>query len=147
MTKKLLLQNRNSQPFTHQHQNTLIYLSVMADLNKKLESLSLDFSNHQNTLQDLITSRSQLETQYQENKIVRDEFAQIDGTSESCKIYKLVGPVLLPQDYSEAEMNVKKRIEFIEGEIKRVETRIEAEEKKMEGIRGDIVALRALVQT
>ena len=54
---------------------------------------------------------------------------------------------MLPQDYSEAEMNVKKRIEFIEGEIKRVETRIEAEEKKMEGIRGDIVALRALVQT
>ncbi|KAI5969715.1 YKE2 [Candida margitis] len=111
----------------------------MSDLNKKLETLSLQFSNHQSSLNDLIASRSTLETQYQENKIVEQEFTNL---SESDKIYKLTGPVLLPQDYAEASMNVNKRIEFITGEIKRVETKIEVEEGEMEKIRGEIIALR-----
>ncbi|KAI5957860.1 YKE2 [Candida theae] len=111
----------------------------MPDLNKKLENLSLQFSNDQQTLNDLITSRSTLETQLQENKIVQAEFAQL---SASDKIYKLTGPILLPQDYNEASMNVDKRIEFIEGEIERVETKIGQKEGDLEKIRAELVALR-----
>ncbi|CAK9437586.1 uncharacterized protein LODBEIA_P19640 [Lodderomyces beijingensis] len=106
---------------------------------QKLESLSQKFAKHQETINELIQSRSQLETQFQENKIVQDEFQSLNSES---KIYKLVGPILLPQEFTEADLNVKKRIEFIEGEIKRVETKIELEEKEMESIRSEIVQLR-----
>ncbi|KAI5961903.1 YKE2 [Candida pseudojiufengensis] len=112
----------------------------MTDVNKNLENLSLKFSEHQQNINDLINSRSKLETQYQENKIVNEEFQQLD---ESTKIYKLIGPILLPQDYTEASSNVTKRIEFIEGEIKRVETKIENEEKTIENIRNEIIKLRS----
>lgn len=103
------------------------------------EKLSLEFSNAQNQLSELMTARSQLETQYQENKIVLDEFQHLN---EDSKIYKLTGPVLLPQQYEEAKLNVNKRIEFIEGEIKRVETKIEAQQKSIEESREKLVALR-----
>ncbi|OWB68519.1 hypothetical protein B5S30_g3900 [[Candida] boidinii] len=80
----------------------------------KLEEVSRQFSKLQNDLTELVSSRQQLETQYQENKIVKDEFNKLDDDS---KIYKLIGPVLLPQDNTEANLNVDKRIEFIEKEM------------------------------
>jgi chaperonin cofactor prefoldin len=45
---------------------------------------------------------------------VQTEFAGLDDES---KIYKLVGPVLLKQDKSEATMAVNSRLEFIEKEM------------------------------
>ncbi|KAI3406944.1 YKE2 [Candida oxycetoniae] len=111
----------------------------MAEVEKKLESLSLAFSKHQQQMNDLVQSRSQLETQFQENKIVKEEFSSLDSNS---KIYKLTGPVLLPQDFSEAQLNVDKRIEFINNEIDRVEEKIASEEKEAEKIRNEIVAMK-----
>ncbi|GJN87634.1 hypothetical protein Rhopal_000589-T1 [Rhodotorula paludigena] len=53
-------------------------------------------------------------------------------------VYKQVGPVLLKQDQDEARGNVDKRLEWIEGEIKRTEANLKdletkLESKKMEG--------------
>jgi prefoldin beta subunit len=45
---------------------------------------------------------------------VQSEFAQLDDDSN---IYKLVGPVLLKQDKTEAVMAVSGRLEFIEKEM------------------------------
>ena len=45
---------------------------------------------------------------------VQTEFAQLDDDSN---IYKLVGPVLLKQDKTEATMAVNSRLEFIEKEM------------------------------
>ncbi|RCK66073.1 Prefoldin subunit 6 [Candida viswanathii] len=115
----------------------------MSDLKQQFETLSMNFNTHQTQLNDLISSRSKLETQYQENKIVKQEFESLD---EDSKIYKLTGPILLPQDFSEAKMNVNKRIEFIEGEIKRVETKIESEEKELEDTRSKLIAVRSQLQ-
>ncbi|ODV79621.1 Prefoldin [Suhomyces tanzawaensis NRRL Y-17324] len=112
----------------------------MSDIKQEFEKLSMEFSNQQNNLNELITARSQLETQYQENKIVLAEFEKLNDDS---KIYKLTGPILLPQDYAEAKMNVTKRIEFIEDEIKRVETKVTDEEKRIEKTRDGILAVRA----
>lgn len=62
------------------------------------------------------------------------EFAALNSSSN---IYKLVGPVLLKQERTEAEQAVKARLEFIASEIKRVEKQImemqeQGEAKKME---------------
>lgn len=112
----------------------------MADIKLEFEKHSLEFSRQQNTINDLADARTKLETQYQENKIVLEEF---DFLNEDSKIYKLTGPVLMPQDFAEAKMNVSKRIEFIQGEIKRVEDKIEAEQKLMEETRNQLLAVRA----
>lgn len=42
-----------------------------------------------------------------------------------------MGPVLLPVDFEEAKENVSKRLEFIENEIKKVETLIETKQNEL----------------
>ena len=79
--------------------------------------------------------RQRLESQQQENKSVQREFATLAGTDAN--IYKLVGPCLLKQEREEAVQSVDRRLEFIGGEIKRVEGQIadmqtESEKRKME---------------
>lgn len=112
----------------------------MTDPRQQFEKLSLEFSTLQNSLNELVEARSKLETQFQENKIVLNEF---ENLNEDSKIYKLTGPVLLPQDYSESKLNVGKRIEFIQDEIKRVETKIDGTQKLMEKTRDQLLEVRA----
>lgn len=112
----------------------------MSDLKLDFEKLSLDFNDQQNVLNDLLGARSKLETQLQENKIVADEFSLLN---EKSKIFKLIGPVLMPQDYNEAKINVQKRIEFINSEIKRVESKIEDEKSKIEYTRNKLLSVRS----
>jgi prefoldin beta subunit len=52
---------------------------------------------------------------------VKKEF---DGLAEDAGIYKLVGPVLLKQDRTEAVSAVDGRLEYIGKEISRTEARI-----------------------
>lgn len=65
-------------------------------------------------MQGLVDARQKLESQQQENEGVQKEFDTLDDESN---IYKLVGPVLLKQDKSEAVMAVKGRLEFIDKEM------------------------------
>ncbi|KAH3661225.1 hypothetical protein OGAPHI_006632 [Ogataea philodendri] len=101
-----------------------------------LEQLSQQYTKLQSDLSDLVRARQKLETQFQENKIVKEEFDRLD---DDAKIYKLVGPVLLPQDNSEANLNVDKRIEFITGDIARVEEKIQQHQKDLENIQSILV--------
>lgn len=112
----------------------------MEDIKKQFEELSLSLSALQSSISELVDARTQLETQYQENKVVLEEF---EIMRKDTKIYKLTGPVLMPQEFDEAKMNVTKRIEFIEGEIKRVEAKLDDEQKKMEETRDRLVQVRA----
>ena len=65
-------------------------------------------------LQTSVSARQKLESQQQENKGVQKEFSLLPPESS---IYKLVGPVLLKQERSEAVMAVEGRLEFIEKEM------------------------------
>lgn len=65
-------------------------------------------------LEGLVDARQKLESQQQENQGVQSEFNQLDDESN---IYKLVGPVLLKQEKTEALMAVNGRLEFIEKEM------------------------------
>ncbi|OBA16950.1 Prefoldin [Metschnikowia bicuspidata var. bicuspidata NRRL YB-4993] len=112
----------------------------MSDAKQQFEALSMEFTKAQSAMNELLEARSKLETQYQENKIVLEEFEAMDDGS---KIYKLTGPVLMPQDYHEAKMNVSKRIEFIQGEISRVEEKVEKAQKDMEVSRTKLLQVRS----
>ncbi|KAG9559909.1 prefoldin subunit 6, partial [Aureobasidium melanogenum] len=100
---------------------------------KQLQALSDEYTTLQNELQTTVAARQKLESQQQENKGVKSEFANLD---DDANIYKLVGPILLKQDVSEAKSTVDGRLEFIDKEINRIEKQIsdiqaKSEEKKM----------------
>lgn len=97
-------------------------------------SLADTFKDLQTELQSHMTSRQRLETQFQENRIVLDEFEAGEGP-----VYKLIGPVLLPQDRDEAKMNVEKRLEFIKGEIDGVEAKMAKTRDDLAKVRNSLV--------
>lgn len=86
-------------------------------------------------LSSLVSARQKLESQQQENKSVQDVRGKCNLTriirqpatnilpqefkslAEDANIYKLVGPVLLKQDTTEAKSTVDGRLEYIEKEM------------------------------
>lgn len=65
-------------------------------------------------LSTLVSARQKLESQQQENVGVQKEF---NGLADDATIYKLVGPVLLKQDTTEAKSTVDGRLSYIEQEM------------------------------
>ncbi|KKK16384.1 hypothetical protein ARAM_002770 [Aspergillus rambellii] len=94
-------------------------------------------------LDGLVEARQKLESQQQENKSVQKEFTSLD---DDANIYKLVGPVLLKQDKSEAMMSVNGRLEFIEKEVQRIEGQIQENQDKSDKKRTEIVQFQSQVQ-
>lgn len=79
----------------------------------------------------------------QENLGVQQEFEKLkDGET----IYKLIGPVLLKQDRTDAESTVKGRLEFIEKEITRLEGHIKETQAKMEKKKTEIIQVQTSAQ-
>ncbi|ODM19046.1 hypothetical protein SI65_05663 [Aspergillus cristatus] len=115
----------------------------MAEEQKQLQGLSEEFQKLQTDLEGFVDARQKLESQQQENQGVQDEFASLD---EESNIYKLVGPVLLKQDKTEAVMAVNGRLEFIEKEIKRIETQIQETEEKADKKRTEIIQFQTNIQ-
>lgn len=58
--------------------------------------------------------RQQLESQLRENEMV---LAEVAALSPASVVYKSFGPSLLRQESAEVKSNVKKRIDFILGEM------------------------------
>lgn len=94
-------------------------------------------------LQSAVEARQKLEAQQQENKAVQKEFASL---ADDAGIYKLVGPVLLKQDKSEAVNAVDGRLDFINKEIARTETRIKELQEGSEKKRVELMQLQQKIQ-
>lgn len=69
---------------------------------------------------------------------------------EGAKIFKLVGPVLIPQQEDEAKSTVNTRIEYISKEVKNAKERTEKVEKEQQRRRVTLLTeqqkFQALVQ-
>ncbi|KAH7043781.1 Prefoldin [Macrophomina phaseolina] len=115
----------------------------MSEQQKKLQDLSDDFQKLQTELQTIVEARQKLESQQQENKGVQQEF---ENVGDDANIYKLVGPVLLKQDKSEAVLAVSGRLEFIEKEIKRIEGQINEVQERSEKKKIEIITLQTELQ-
>ncbi|KAE8380052.1 putative prefoldin subunit 6 [Aspergillus bertholletiae] len=115
----------------------------MADAQKQLQALSDEFQKLQTELDGLVEARQKLESQQQENEGVQKEFNSLD---DDANIYKLIGPVLLKQEKSEALMAVNGRLEFIEKEIKRIEGQIKENQDKSDKMRAEILQYQSQVQ-
>ncbi|KAK5074657.1 Prefoldin subunit 6 [Lithohypha guttulata] len=110
---------------------------------KKLQGLSETLQKFQDDLQTAIEARQRLESQQAENKAVQKEFK---GLAEDSDIYRLVGPVLLKQDKSEANSTVDGRLDFIGKEITRTETRIKEIQQGSEKKRVELIQLQQQMQ-
>lgn len=93
----------------------------------------------QTQFESVVDSQQQLVSQLSENQQVQKEF---NSLGSDARIYKRTGPVLLPQDFTEAKDNVNKRIEFIQKELERVEQQIHTLSSKRDTIKSEIIALQ-----
>ncbi|TKA47523.1 hypothetical protein B0A54_01895 [Friedmanniomyces endolithicus] len=110
------------------------------DQQKQYQALTDEYQGLQTELTTIVTARQKLESQHTENK---SEFA---GLADDAVIYKLVGPVLLKQDTSEAKSTVDGRLDYIEKEIKRVETNIKDVQVRSEGKKTEIMQMQSQMQ-
>jgi prefoldin beta subunit len=101
------------------------------------------FRELQEELQKLQEDLQVVMGQQAENDMVLQEmgFLKPDDT-----VYKQIGPVLLKQSLEESKDTVKKRLEFINGEKKRLETKIESVQTKGSELATKIQKMQATLQ-
>lgn len=115
----------------------------MAKVQEQLQLALESYQKLQKDIQKLVTGRQQLDAQYNENKIVKDE---LDVLEAGANVYKLTGPVLVKQDLAEAKLNVQKRLDYIQGELKRHEKSIKDLQSKQESQRETLAKLQQQYQ-
>merc|ERR1712146_835143 len=93
-----------------------VQMSSPAALRNMYEREIKSFQDAQKELSGLQTQRQQLTEQISENAMVMAELKLLDDESE---VFKLVGPVLVPQDQAEAKANVDKRISYMKTEMEK----------------------------
>eukprot|EP00986_Skeletonema_menzelii_P018478 scaffold26645_cov150-Skeletonema_menzelii.AAC.17 len=107
-------------------------------VNEKLverQKLEQEMLAHHQDLQTLISQRN-------ENEMVKE----VRKKSSDATIYKQVGPVLLKNDLSDATDTVEKRLEFISGEIKKIEGFISKKEGRYEELGKAIQEMQSAMQ-
>ncbi|XP_060783835.1 prefoldin subunit 6 [Neoarius graeffei] len=108
-------------------------------IQKKLQSELEKYQQIQKDVSKSMSARQKLEAQLTENNIVKEELDLLDSQNI---VYKLIGPVLVKQDLDEAKATVAKRLEYINGEIKRYETLLKEMERKSEQHREVLASLQ-----
>ncbi|KAK3609474.1 hypothetical protein CHS0354_020408 [Potamilus streckersoni] len=98
-------------------------------LQKRIQHEVEQYQKTQKDYQKYIGGRQQLDAQLNENIQVKEE---LDRLEAAANVYKMIGPVLVKQDLHEAKQNVQKRIDYINGELKRHDGLIQNLEKKQE---------------
>ncbi|XP_014670486.1 PREDICTED: prefoldin subunit 6-like [Priapulus caudatus] len=112
-------------------------------LQKRLQSELDKYKSVQKDFQKYVMQRQQLDAQLTENNVVKEE---LNLLKPDATVYKMIGPVLVKQDLEEAKQTVSKRIEYITGEIKRVDTTTKELEKKQESHRDTLSKLQQQFQ-
>ncbi|KAF7803180.1 prefoldin subunit 6 [Senna tora] len=88
--------------------------------------------------------RKKYTIQLGENELVLKE---LDLLQEDANVYKLIGPVLVKQDLAEANANVRKRIEYISAELKRLDSSLQDMEEKQNSKKDAVLKLQQKIQS
>lgn len=102
-----------------------------------------EFKSYQRDIQKCHQTRQQLMQQSSENEMVLEELNRLD---ESSNVFKLIGPALIKQDPVEAKANVTKRLDYIKGELDRVEIQLKSLETKAAEKQSEIMKLQKRLQ-
>merc|ERR1712141_568481 len=112
---------------------------LQAQLQEKVEKLQ----NLQKTQQKTLVARQTLDSQLNENKLVKEELDRLD---EDAKVFKLIGPALVKQETTDAKQNVDKRIDYISGELKRHDETMADLDKKQDEMRSEVQNIQTQMQ-
>lgn len=113
------------------------------DLQKQFQRELDSFKQCQKEVNQLTGMRQQLDGQLNENSIVKEELALLKPSGE---VYKMVGPILLRQDHTEAKENIEKRMNYIKNELQRIDDRIQSLETKQDEFRERLTKLQQQFQ-
>ncbi|VDO04409.1 unnamed protein product [Rodentolepis nana] len=113
--------------------------AIYKSLAKEVEKMQEVESNIQKRLQ----AYQQLVGQLSENENVNED---LEVLTEDNKVYKLIGPVLVEQSLSDARDTIKKRLKFIQDEMKRNDEMIKSLEKERDSHREQILKLQQRFQ-
>ena len=83
---------------------------------------------------------SNYENKKTENTMVKNELTLLDDEDI---VYKLIGPILVQQDTSDAKIQVNSRIDIINKEIHKLEKNYQTNSKNMENNRQKIADIQA----
>uniref|UniRef100_A0A804PH47 Prefoldin subunit 6 n=1 Tax=Zea mays TaxID=4577 RepID=A0A804PH47_MAIZE len=91
---------------------------------------------------------SKIQKDIAKNHQVRKQYTiqELELLSDGANVYKLIGPVLVKQDLAEAKANVKKRIEYISAELKRMDRALKDLEEKQNSKKESIFKLQQRMQ-
>ncbi|KAL5534861.1 hypothetical protein ACEPAG_1326 [Sanghuangporus baumii] len=116
---------------------------MASSLESRLQDASTAYQKLQSELSAAVEARQKLDAQLTETSAVKKEFATLKPGNT---VYKLTGPVLVPQDQAEARANVDKRLDFIRNELKRVDAQIKDISEKSDKRRAEIVEIQTAHQ-
>ncbi|KAK7398862.1 hypothetical protein VNO78_10036 [Psophocarpus tetragonolobus] len=118
--------------------------SNLRDAQRELENKANDLSKLQKEIAKNHQMRKKYTVQLGENELVLKE---LDLLKDDANVYKLIGPVLVKQDLAEANANVRKRIEYISAELKRLDATVQDLEEKQNSKKDTIVKLQQRIQS
>ncbi|GKV36971.1 hypothetical protein SLEP1_g45052 [Rubroshorea leprosula] len=118
--------------------------SALRDIQRDLETKANDLSKIQKDIAKNHQVRKKYTIQLGENELVLKE---LDLLNEGANVYKLIGPVLVKQDLAEANANVRKRIEYISAELKRLDSTLQDLEEKQNSKKDAILKLQQRIQS
>ncbi|XP_010540566.1 PREDICTED: prefoldin subunit 6-like [Tarenaya hassleriana] len=118
--------------------------AALRDMQRDLENKANDLSKIQKDIAKNHQLRKKYTIQLGENELVLKE---LDLLEEGANVYKLIGPVLVKQDLAEANANVRKRIEYISAELKRLDAILQDMEEKQNSKRDAILKLQQRLQS
>eukprot|EP00727_Mastigamoeba_balamuthi_P006154 m51a1_g2158 hypothetical protein (117) ;mRNA; r:37849-38280 len=94
-------------------------------------------------MQELAKRRETLVTQQNENELVARELELLEPCSE---VFKLIGPALVRQSADDARDNVRKRLDFITGEIKNNEQQLKETQEKAQAQQAKLQDMQRAMQ-
>ncbi|CAN6803491.1 unnamed protein product [Brassica oleracea var. botrytis] len=97
---------------------------ALRDMQRDLEAKANDLAKIQKEIAKNHQLRKKYTIQLGENELV----LKLDLLEDDANVYKLIGPVLVKQDLAEANANVRKRIEYISAELKRIDATLQDNE-------------------
>lgn len=117
--------------------------NAQRELQRDLEARANDLSKIQKDIAKNYQVRKKYTIQLGENELVLKE---LDLLKEDANVFKLIGPVLVKQDLAEANANVRKRIEYISAELKRLDGTIQDLEEKQASKKEAVLKLQQRIQ-
>ncbi|XP_006647117.1 prefoldin subunit 6 [Oryza brachyantha] len=117
--------------------------AAVREMQRDLESQANALSKIQKDIAKNHQVRKQYTIQVGENELVLKELELVD---DEVNVYKQIGPVLVKQDLAEAKANVKKRIEYISAELKRMDRALKDLEEKQISKKESIFKLQQKMQ-